>query len=149
MEPFSVGPKRFKIVLKRDDLLGDGCTRFCFRSKNDRDRFRYALMNLSEGRRWDEGKVVPVPTVDPEVEWMFGDLWSGIAKSNPLRWSSGTASAMALELKKDFDANQTARPIDLRLLSAVSEQEVIRFDDQAAAREWLALQQVPEGVPPR
>ena len=149
----------FKITLERrahptlQDLDDDGFSRFCFRSEHDRDDFSAALKHLAEGRKWDGGvasmRSFRMPgAADPEVEWMFGDaglaLTRTIAQMNPMRWSSGTASSVALEL---LDTDSKQRPIDLRLKDPEGDREIHSFDDQAAAKRWLAQLQEPTIAP--
>ena len=166
----SVQTQWFKVTLERRGLptdpatgvtLGDlddgGFSRFCFKSKLDRDAFSAALRNLSAGRRWDDGQAASSrpfagSVSEPVVDWMYGDagtkLTRGLAELNPLRWESGTASAMEAALAASAAAGKP-RPIALRVKG---ESAIQRCEDQAAARLWLArlvgLPSAEQGVPP-
>eukprot|EP01046_Picozoa_sp_COSAG06_P006800 COSAG06_NODE_324_length_17552_cov_11.946370_10_plen_1193_part_00 len=138
------------------DLDGGGVTRFAFKSKHDSDVLSAALANMSAGRKWDEDAPMShsqsgfaaagaaaiaasrlssgrTSISDPEVKWM----WAGsgisqtLARKNPLRWSTGTASAA----EHDLEATKSEpRGVEIRVGAS---DEINTFADQTEAQTFL------------
>eukprot|EP01043_Picozoa_sp_COSAG02_P050851 COSAG02_NODE_5278_length_4477_cov_8.389447_3_plen_341_part_01 len=139
-----------KLVLKRDDLQGGGAASFAFHTVELRDMFYEALANLAEGRDWDESTASVVLKANrisgtTLVEWMWADAGSdftrGLARKNPLRWTTGTVAATTTEMRTLAVPDKKLRPIDLRIKGTSN---MYSFENQTDALSWL--QQVQQST---
>eukprot|EP01044_Picomonas_judraskeda_P000338 COSAG03_NODE_15_length_22165_cov_72.809934_7_plen_983_part_00 len=150
MESWMLQDDKPKLVLKRADLQGGGSSSFAFASVELRDMFYEALANLAEGRDWYESTASVVLKSNrfsgsTVVEWMWADAGSdmtrGLARRNPLRWTTGTVETIANEMQGLAAAK--SRPVDLRIKGT---SDMYSFENQADALSWL--QQVSEQPEP-
>ena len=111
--------------------------------------------DIAENDGQDRGPLVETDL----LEWMWGDVGLGkLAHSNPLRWSSGTPTQTARELRAQSERDQ-ARPVVFRWKRAgrdssasfASVREAVAWIEDTinpraqAARDWVAEATPPGG----
>jgi serine/threonine protein kinase len=150
MESWMLSDDKPKLVLKRADLQGGGVSSFAFDSVELRDMFFEAVSNIAEGRDWDVTTASVIIrnsySANTLIEWMYGDagtdMTRGLARKNPLRWTSGTVASVADTMRGEVGKKQ--RPIDVRVKGRA---ELRAFTSQAEAVSWLEqVQRPPEAA---